>query len=74
MDNNILPSEVYKGLCEALGCFTQATGEVKIAVGHLGTIKLLVCDNCKPKFSDYEFVLNTKREFNHDGSINPITS
>jgi hypothetical protein len=75
MDDNILPSEVYKGLCEVLGCFAQATGEIKIAVGHLGTINLLVCNNCIPKFTDYEFVRKERKsDIGNDGSSKYISS
>jgi hypothetical protein len=60
MDTSKLSTQDYKPMCESVGCFADATDEVKIGVGHLGIIKLLVCDICKLKFIDYEFVLKKR--------------
>ena len=60
MGHNSLPSDVYKELCEAFGCFAKAATEVRVPVGELGVIKLIVCKNCKSKFTDCEFVLKER--------------
>jgi hypothetical protein len=60
MDTSKISTPDYKPICESIGCFADATDEVEIGVGHLGIIKLVVCDICKPKFLDYEFVLKKK--------------
>ena len=52
MDQGTIPTPDIKHLCEANGCSEYATIEVNIPVGDLGTINLLLCENCKWKFSD----------------------
>jgi hypothetical protein len=37
--------------CEASDCSADATTEVNVPVGNLGTINLFLCENCKSKFS-----------------------
>jgi hypothetical protein len=74
MTQNNIPSELYNSICEAVGCFAIAESEVRIPVGNLGLLKLLVCNNCIPKFTDREFVLKKKSDANNDESIKPITS
>lgn len=55
MDQSRISRPDYKATtCEASDCFADATIEVSVPVGDLGTIKLLLCDNCKPKFADSE--------------------
>lgn len=50
--NNTIPKPHIKStICEASGCSQYATIEVNIPVGDLGTINLLLCENCKSKFS-----------------------
>jgi hypothetical protein len=38
------------GICDAEGCFANATEEIKMSVGQFGSIDLYICSNCKPKF------------------------
>ena len=38
-------------ICEANGCYKQATNEIKLAVGQFGKISLFLCKNCIPKFT-----------------------
>jgi hypothetical protein len=60
MTQSKLPSELYNNICEAIGCFAIAESEVKIPVGKFGLLKLFLCNNCMPKFTDLEFVLRKK--------------
>lgn len=43
--------DIKSTICEAIGCSEYATIEVSIPVGDLGTINLLLCEDCKSKFS-----------------------
>jgi hypothetical protein len=40
--------------CEANDCFAEATIEVRVPIGNLGSITLLLCNNCRTKFTEYE--------------------
>ena len=51
MSNNTIPSDVNNNICEAVGCFAKAKVSVAVKVGSKGTISLLLCENCKPRFS-----------------------
>ena len=42
-DNNVI--------CEANGCYKQATNEIKLDVGQFGKISLFLCQDCVPKFT-----------------------
>jgi hypothetical protein len=42
-DNNVI--------CEANGCYKQATNEIKLDVGQFGKISLFLCRTCVPKFT-----------------------
>ena len=44
--------DIKSTICEASSCSAYATTEVDIPVGDLGKINLLLCENCKSKFSD----------------------
>jgi hypothetical protein len=50
--STISKPDIKPTICEASGCSEYATTEVNIRVGDLGTINLLLCENCKSKFSD----------------------
>jgi hypothetical protein len=50
MSQGTLSSEVNKSLCEAVGCFAEATTEIKVKVGEQGTISLRLCNDCLNKF------------------------
>jgi hypothetical protein len=52
MSQGTISSEVNKSLCEAVGCFAQATTEIKVKVGKQGKISLLLCKECVKKFRD----------------------
>ena len=52
LSQNIISSEVNKSLCEAVGCFAQATTEIKVKVGKQGKISLLLCKGCVNKFRE----------------------
>ena len=55
MSQEILSSETNKhNVCEAFGCFAQATIEIAVKVGQQGIILLQVCRNCVNKFEDGE--------------------
>ena len=53
--NNIINIQDNNVICEANGCYKQATNEIRLDVGQFGKISLFVCRNCIPKFkiSDY---------------------
>ena len=44
--------EFVKNICEGLKCNAQATIQVTVHVGELGTINLNLCENCIPRFTD----------------------
>jgi hypothetical protein len=52
MSQGIISSDVNKSLCEAFGCFAEATTEIKVKVGKQGAISLLLCKGCVNKFRD----------------------
>ena len=49
--NTKLEKDPNKQICEALGCFEQATIEIKINAGKFGKIPLFLCKKCIPKFT-----------------------
>jgi hypothetical protein len=51
MSNNTMSSDVNNDICEAVGCFAKAKVTVAVKVGSKGRIFLLLCENCKPRFS-----------------------
>ena len=52
MSQSITSSEVNKDVCEAVGCFAEATTEIKVKVGQRGVIMLRLCRDCTNKFED----------------------
>ena len=44
------------GICECIGCNANATSSVSVKVGDKGQITLFLCEKCKPRFSDSEFI------------------
>ena len=46
-----MSSDLNNGICEASGCFAKAKVTVAVKVGSKGRIFLLLCENCKPRFS-----------------------
>ena len=52
MSQDIVVSErTNKEICEAVGCFAQATEKIEVKVGDKGTICLYLCGNCVCKFA-----------------------
>ena len=49
--NNIIDIQDNNVICEANGCYKQATNEIKLDVGQSGKISLFLCKNCLPKFT-----------------------
>jgi hypothetical protein len=49
MSQGTVHSEVNKVICEAVGCFAEATTEIVVKVGQLGTIPLRLCKFCVGK-------------------------
>jgi hypothetical protein len=49
-------------ICEAVGCFAEATTKVDVKVGMKGTITLHLCVNCIGKFDQREKVLEQVEE------------
>jgi hypothetical protein len=48
----IISSQADKEICEAVGCFAQATKKIKVKIGQKGKICLYLCSNCVGKFAD----------------------
>jgi hypothetical protein len=48
--NNIIDIQDNNVICEANGCYKQATNEIKLDVGQFGKLSLFLCRNCVPKF------------------------
>ncbi len=75
MDDEIIDLQLNNSICEAVECFAKAATEIRIPVGKLGLLKLLVCNNCIPKFTDYEFVRKERKsDTDNDGSSKYISS
>jgi hypothetical protein len=51
ISNNIIHIRDNNVICEANGCYQQATIEIKLDVGQFGKIPLFLCANCLPKFT-----------------------
>lgn len=43
---------VMRRICEAVNCFSTATIQINVKVGHLGYISFLLCNKCVSKFMD----------------------
>jgi hypothetical protein len=54
MSKGILDLQVNKTICEAVGCFENATDRIVVKAGNLGTISLLLCRDCVPKFQEVQ--------------------
>mgnify|MGYP007135461688 CR=1 FL=1 len=39
-------------ICEAVGCFAQATTTIEVKAGHQRTISLSLCKDCVSRFRD----------------------
>jgi hypothetical protein len=52
MSRQYSDSNVNKGICECIDCFSQATTAIEVSVGVLGVIPLFLCQNCLSKFQD----------------------
>ncbi|HJT83295.1 MAG TPA: hypothetical protein VJ697_02335 [Nitrososphaeraceae archaeon] len=50
LPNNIIDIQDNNVICEANGCYKQATNELELDVGQFGKISLFLCRNCIPKF------------------------
>jgi hypothetical protein len=48
----ISSSQIDKNLCEAYGCYKEATTQISVGVGELGTFELNLCKSCVPRFTD----------------------
>ncbi|PWU81761.1 MAG: hypothetical protein DLM72_05345 [Candidatus Nitrosopolaris wilkensis] len=73
MDRSIISKPSIKAaLCEANDCFAGATIEIRVRVGDLGSIALLLCNNCRRKFTEYEFAVTKKSRIRNDESITSI--
>ena len=56
MVKQIIDTRLNNDLCEAAGCFADATTEIHVKVGDLGTIPLMLCESCVTKFDDNDSV------------------
>jgi hypothetical protein len=48
---DIILSEANKQICEAVGCFAQATEKIQVKVGEKGMLCLYLCSTCVGKFT-----------------------
>lgn len=48
--NNIIHIENNNVICEANGCYQNATNKITLDVGQFGKVSVFVCENCLPKF------------------------
>lgn len=48
--NSTTSSDINNSLCEVVGCYSKADTNIAVHVGSQGTITLLLCNNCVPKF------------------------
>ena len=48
--HNIIDKHDNNVICEANGCYKQATNKIQLDVGQYGKISLFLCINCIPKF------------------------
>jgi hypothetical protein len=52
MNTEELDFQVKNPICEATGCFKNATDKIVVKTGNLGVISLLLCRDCIPKFQE----------------------
>jgi hypothetical protein len=57
LNQSIFYSNNNDDICEAVGCFAEATTKVNVKVGLRGIITLYLCVNCIDKFDQREKVL-----------------
>lgn len=50
MSQNTIPCKDNKNICEAFGCFAEATKNIEVQIGKQGTISLHLCESCVGKF------------------------
>ena len=50
MNKELLPFELHKNICEAVGCDATATTVIAVKAGIYGIINLYLCENCVCKF------------------------
>ena len=75
MNQSICHSDNNNGICEAVGCFAEATVKVDVKVGLEGTITLYLCVNCINKFGQKEGMLESVLQplSNTTQSIQPLS-
>jgi hypothetical protein len=59
LNQSIFYSSNNDDICEAVGCFAEATTKVDVKVGLKGTITLYLCVNCIDKFDQKEMMLES---------------
>jgi hypothetical protein len=75
LNQSIFYSNNNDDICEAVGCFAEATSKVDVKVGLEGTITLHLCVNCINKFDQKERVLEQvdQPSSNTNQSIQPLS-
>jgi Rieske Fe-S protein len=53
MNKETLEVQAYNGICEALGCFANASEVIFVKVGNQGELPLFLCKHCIRKFEDH---------------------
>ena len=50
MSNNKASAQAYDDIiCEAIGCYSNATNTIELKIGPNRTISLFLCSNCRLK-------------------------
>jgi hypothetical protein len=52
MSQSTISSDINKNICEAFGCFAEATVKIEVKVGQQKAITLELCKNCVKQFQD----------------------
>jgi hypothetical protein len=51
MNSGSKQMEDINGICECIGCYSNATSRVSVKVGDKGQITLFLCEKCRPQFN-----------------------
>jgi hypothetical protein len=69
MSQEVLDFPVNNSICEAHGCFEEATAKIKVKVGQLGSISVDLCSNCVKKFDIIWSLLDRFEPLSNTGPI-----
>jgi len=52
MIKSTLSNQINKEICNAFGCYKNATEKINVSAGTFGTISLNLCNNCIGLFKE----------------------